>query len=268
MGKFHLGSLLAAGAILAVGFSTQANAEGKHGMYANGEIRSGYTYLTPQSKAIQNDDFQNPGMIWVDDGATLYEAVDGKAGKSCKACHGKAEVAMKGVATTYPKYDEDTKKIKNIEAQVNRCRTKHMQAKPWKYESGQLLAMTVFIRHQSRGMPMNVSVDGPAVPFFQKGEKFYKQRRGALDMACSNCHVDNAGKNARANLLSQGQTNGFPTYRLKWQKVGSTHRRFRGCNKQVRATPYKYASDEYMNLELYVAWRGRGLPVETPAVRN
>ncbi|MEM1198207.1 MAG: sulfur oxidation c-type cytochrome SoxA, partial [Pseudomonadota bacterium] len=72
----------------------------------------------------------------------------------------------------------------------------------------------------------------------------------------------------RANTLSQGQGNGFPTYRLKWQKPGSLHRRFRGCNKQVRAKPYKTGSDEYLALELYVMYRGQGLPVETPAVRN
>ena len=76
------------------------------------------------------------------------------------------------------------------------------------------------------------------------------------------------GGQLRANVLSQGQSNGFPTYRLKWQKVGSIHRRFRGCNKMVRAKPYAYGADEYVNLELYLAWRGRGLPVETPAVRN
>ncbi len=73
---------------------------------------------------------------------------------------------------------------------------------------------------------------------------------------------------ARANLLTQGQSNGFPTYRFKWSKLGSIHRRFRGCNKNVRATPYAYGSDEYVNLELYLAARGRGLLVETPAVRN
>ena len=143
-----------------------------------------------------------------------------------------------------------------------------MQAKPWKYESDQLLAMTVYVRHQSHGMPMNVSVDGDAIPFFKKGEAFFNQRRGLLDMSCKHCHEDNPGHLARANLLTQAQTNGFPTYRLKWQKVGSTHRRFRGCNKNIRAKPYGYASDEYTNLELYVAWRGRGLPVETPSVRN
>jgi sulfur-oxidizing protein SoxA len=73
---------------------------------------------------------------------------------------------------------------------------------------------------------------------------------------------------ANGAVLSQGQSNGFPTYRLKWQKLGSLHRRFRGCNKQVRAKPYGYGSDEYVNLELFVASRGNGLPVETPAIRN
>ena len=36
----------------------------------------------------------------------------------------------------------------------------------------------------------------------------------------------------------------------------------------IVSTPYKYGSPEYVNLELYLAWKGRGLPVETPAVRN
>ena len=267
MNKIHLGVLLAVGAVIVSGFSDTALAA-NDSEYRSGDRRSGYTYLTPHTKAIQNDDFQNPGAIWVDEGEKLWDTVDGKAGKSCGSCHNDAATSMKGVATVYPKYDAKIKKIKNIEGQINTCRTERMQAKAWKYESSQLLAMTVYVRHQSRGMAMNVSIDGDAVPFFKKGEAFFNQRRGLLDMSCSNCHVDNAGNMARANLLTQAQTNGFPTYRLKWQKVGSTHRRFRGCNKNVRAKPYGYASDEYTNLELYVAWRGRGLPVETPAVRN
>ncbi|MEQ9361271.1 MAG: sulfur oxidation c-type cytochrome SoxA, partial [Rhodospirillales bacterium] len=103
---------------------------------------------------------------------------------------------------------------------------------------------------------------------FKKGEEFYNQRRGQLDMACKHCHEDFPGAQLRANVLSEGQGNGFPVYRLKWNGVGSLHRRFRGCNKQVRSSAYGYGSDEYLALELYVMWRGRGLPVETPAVRN
>ena len=87
-------------------------------------------------------------------------------------------------------------------------------------------------------------------------------------MSCAHCHEDNQGNNVRADLLSQGQSNGFPTYRMKWQGLGSLHRRFRGCNKNIRSTSLAYGADEYVNLELYLAWRGQGLPVEGPSVRN
>ncbi len=87
-------------------------------------------------------------------------------------------------------------------------------------------------------------------------------------MSCAHCHETSYGVALRADMLSQGQSNGFPTYRLKWQGIGSLHRRFRGCNRQVRSDPYGYGSDEYVNLEFYLAWRGMNLPVETPAVRQ
>ena len=258
-------------AALAVAFSAFAvtgfAGEDKFGKYQVGELRTGYTYSTPETRAMQDDDFDNPAFLWVDEGEALWNKKEGKAGKSCASCHDNASASMRGVGARYPVYNKKLGKMQNLEQRINRERTEKMQAKPFKYESKQLLGLTMFVRNQSKDMPMSVSIDGPAIPFFDKGKKFYFQRRGQLDMACANCHVDNPGNMIRANRLSQGQSNGFPLYRLKWQKPGSLHRRFRGCNKQVRAKPYGYGSDEYVNLELYLAWRGRGLPVETPAVR-
>jgi len=261
--------VVATALIIAATFATKATADQSiaSNKYTVDDRRSGYTFATKETNAIQNDDMQNPAIFRVDDGEALFKKKDGKANTACITCHGKG-FDMKGVATRYPVYDENLGKMKNIEQQINKCRVDYQQAKPWKYESNELLAMTIYVRHQSRGMPMNVSIDGKTVPFFKKGKAFYYKRLGALDMACKHCHEDNPGKRARANLLSQGQINGFPTYRFKWQKVGSTHRRFRGCNKNIRAKPQKYGSDDYVNLELYISWRGRGLPVETPAVRN
>jgi len=230
--------------------------------------KSGYLYSNPETQAMEDDDFMNPGMLWVERGQKLWAKAEGEAGKSCKSCHGEPE-KMRGVYPTYPKYDAKTKKLINIEQRINRCRTEQMKAKPWKWESDELLSMTTLIGYVSRGLPVNVKVDGPAKPFFEKGKAFYYQRRGQLDMACKHCHVDNAGNYIRADLLSEGRAGGsFPTYRLKWQKIGSLHRRFKGCNKQVRAKPYKPGSDEYVNLELFVKWRSNGLPVEVPAVRR
>ncbi|MEM7685796.1 MAG: sulfur oxidation c-type cytochrome SoxA, partial [Pseudomonadota bacterium] len=110
--------------------------------------------------------------------------------------------------------------------------------------------------------------DGPMADWIKKGEELYYTRVGQLDMACSQCHEDNYGNMIRADHLSQGNINGFPTYRFKWQGLGSLHRRFSGCMKNIRATPYKRGSDEFVALEAYLASRGAGLGIETPAVRN
>ncbi len=255
--------VLAAGAVLVVGCSAAVISKDS----TKSEIRSGYSFSEPETQAMQDDDFENPAFLWLDYGAELWSTADGEADKSCEDCHGDAEESMKGVGAAYPKYYEPWSKLANLEQRINECRKNNMKAKPYKYESRELLGMTAFVKNQSRGMPVNVAVDGPAAPFFEKGKEFYFQRRGQLDMACSHCHVDNAGNMLRANLLTQGQSNGFPTYLLGWQGPGSIHRRFRGCDKKFRATPYAYGSDVYVNLELFIAWRGRGLPVETPSVR-
>lgn len=231
-------------------------------------IWSGYRWAKPGTRAMQDEDFDNPGMLWAEIGESEYSKVDGAAGKSCASCHNDAAASMKGVASSYPKYYEPTKKMINLEQRINECRTKLMKAKPYKWESKELLGMAIYVAKQSQGMPQNVSVDGKAAPFFEAGKKHYYKRRGQFDMSCAHCHEAHYGEKLRANILSQGHINGFPVYRLKWQKPGSTHRRFAGCNKQVRASAFKKGSDEYTNLELYVRWRGQGLPMETPAVRN
>lgn len=232
------------------------------------EIYSGYNMRDAKTQAMQDDDFENPAFLWVEQGKELWDKVDGEAGKSCASCHDKAEVSMKGVGTKYPVYREDLKNVQNLHGRVAECR-KLMKAKPWKYESDQMMGTVGYVKFQSRGMPVNVNAKSAgAKAHFEAGKKFYYQRRGQLDMACNHCHEDHQDKHIRSDFLSQGQSNGFPTYRLKWQKFGTLHRRFRGCNKNIRAKPYKQGAQEYLDLEYYLAWRSNGLPIETPAVRQ
>jgi sulfur-oxidizing protein SoxA len=239
----------------------------EEGLSPLSEQISGYVYRSPSTQAIQDDDFENPGFLWVESGEALWNKAEGEAGKSCASCHGDAAESMKGVGARYPQYDEGLGKLISLEQRINSHRAETQGVDPWKWESEPFLAMAIYVKHQSRGMPVNVTVDGPAAPFFQKGKEFFYQSRGQLDLSCNDCH-QNYGKHIRSDFLSQGQSNGFPTYRLKWQGVGSLHRRFRGCNKNIRAQPYGNGSDEYVNLELYVAWRGNGMAIETPSVRQ
>lgn len=232
------------------------------------ELISGYEFRTPETQALQADDFQNPSFLWLEQGEELWDTVEGSEGKACSTCHGDASDSMATTGAEFPKWNADLKKPLNLEQQINNCRTKNMGASEWKWESDELLGMTIYVRHQSRGVPVNIQTDGPMEAVMKLGEQVYYDRVGQLNMSCSNCHEDNYGNNIRSDMLSQGHTNGFPTYRLKWQKPGSVQRRFKGCMKSIRATPYEVGGEEFIALEAYVASRGVGLPVETPAVRQ
>lgn len=229
--------------------------------------KSGYDYLTPATKQLQDDDFANPGMLWVEEGETLWNTPAGTSGQSCASCHGDAATAMRTVATRYPVWSKSQGKVINLEQQINQCRGLQ-GAEPLAYESEPLLSLTAFVSHQAKGLPMSVAIDGPAAESFERGKAFFYQRRGQLDLSCANCHEDHAGDHLRADVISQGQVNGFPIYRALWQTMGSTNRMFAWCNEAVRAEPYAAGSQEYVDLELYLRWRGQGLPIETPAVRR
>lgn len=224
--------------------------------------QSGNVYAGADTQAMQADDFANPGMLWVDQGAALW--TEGEP--SCQSCHDDVD-SLEGVATRYPRVDSRGNLI-NLTQQIERCRTQHQGQSPEAYESATLLALTTLVTHQSKGLAYNVTVDGDAAPFFSAGRDYFYHRRGKMNLACHHCHEVNAGKQLRGETLSQGHGNGYPTYRLQWQTLGSLHRRLRFCNSAIHAQPYPYGAPQYVSLELYLAWRAAELPLESPAVRR
>jgi sulfur-oxidizing protein SoxA len=229
------------------------------------EIYSGWKYRSTETQAMQLDDFDNPSFVFVDQAIDEYSKVDGSEGKACVTCHENVE-DFAGLRPTLPRVEGS--ELVSMENLINNCRTERMGAEPWKWSGGKMTGMTALVGLQSRGLPMSVAIDGAAAPFWEKGKELYYTRVGQLDMACSNCHEDNYDTMIRADHLSQGQINGFPTYRLKNAKLNSIHARFKGCMKNIRAQPFKEGGDEFKALELYLASRSEGLAVETPSVRN
>ena len=138
---------------------------------------------------------------------------------------------------------------------------------PLAHESADMLAITAYLGRQSRGMPIAIAEDDRTKPFIEAGRKLFERREGQLNLACASCHDDNAGRKLAGVPLVQGHPTGYPLYRLEWQSVGSLQRRLRNCMIGMRAEPYAYGADEYVDLELFLMWRARGMPLETPAVR-
>jgi len=231
-------------------------------------LKSGSELASGELRAMQGDDFANPGMLWVAKGEQLWGEAPGGAAKPCSGCHGDARTTMKGVAARYPRVDPGAGRLVNIEGRINLCRTRHQGVEPLAYESDELLSLTAYVAHQSRGMPVSVTLDSQNRRNYERGREFYHQRRGQMNLACTHCHDRNWGRKLAAETISQGHGNAYPIYRLEWQTVGSLHRRFRSCLFGVRAEMLPLGSQELVDLELYLAWRGNGLGVETPGVRR
>jgi sulfur-oxidizing protein SoxA len=232
------------------------------------QVVSGWHYRGETTRAMQGDDFENPAMAFVDEGLAAWDTVEGTEGESCASCHGDIEESMKGVRASMPKINAENGELWSMEDYVNDCRTNRMGAEAWNWDKAPMKTMTAAIALQSRGMPVDVAIDGAAAPYWEQGKEMYYTRTGLLQLSCANCHEENNGNYIRADHLSQGQINGFPVFRLKQSNLVSMHNRFFGCIRDTRAESYAKGGPEFHALELYVASRGNGLSVEAPAVRN
>ena len=226
------------------------------------ERRSGYEFMAPETRAMQDDEATSPALFWLMDGETLWNRADGT---SCAGCHGDARSSMKGVATRYPRVQGG--KLANLEQRINACRVERQKAAPFPYESKELLALTAYVGRQSRGLPIAIAADDATKRHIDAGRARFERRQGQLNLACAQCHDDNWGKSLAGTPIPQAHATGYPLYRLEWQSVGSLERRLRNCMIGVRAEPYAYGAPEMVELELYLMWRARGMKLETPAVR-
>ncbi len=229
--------------------------------------RSGFDGMSASLQAMQRDDLQNPGMLWVADGEALWSQAGGGNGRSCASCHGDARQSMRGVATRYPDWDRVDRRPVDLAQRINHCRVRHQAALAWPHESKELLSLETFVAHQSRGQPLQPSTVPALAAARERGLALYTQRIGQLNLSCMQCHDALAGRKLAGSAIPQGHANGYPIYRLEWQAVGSVRRRIRNCMVGVRAEPFAPDSAEMVALELYLAQRSAGLAVETPAVR-
>ncbi len=175
-----------------------------------------------------------------------------------------------GTAQSYPRFDREKGQVVTLALAINNCRVANNE-KRLPYKQGEIAALLAYLAYTSRGKPFEIKIetDG-ALAAYQKGKTFYYARRGQLNMACAHCHVDNAGKVMRTDILSPGigHVTHFPVYRARWGSMGTLHRRFEDCNKKVRAKPFKAQGEEYRNLEYFMAYMSNGIGANGPGSRQ
>ena len=228
--------------------------------------RSGREDMSAQTRAMQDDDRQNPGLLWLQSGAALWRQGVGEAGRSCADCHGEP-TALRGAATRYPAWDTATRGPLTLGQRIQQCRVTRQRAAPLPVDGDDLLSLETLVAHGARGQVIQPDTDPRLAPWTERGRQRYFQRLGQLNLSCAQCHDDHAGQRLGGSLIPQGHPTGYPQYRLEWQTLGSLQRRLRACLTGVRAEPFAPGAIEWTELELYLKQRAAGMPLETPAVR-
>jgi len=208
-----------------------------------------------------------PYEPFIDEGQTMWETPFAN-GKTYQDCFPDGPA----MESQFPYWNKQQEMVITLPIAINQCREANGE-KPLKYKKGPISNILAYIAFESRGQTTNVAIpteDPKALAAYENGKKFYYTRRGQLNFSCAACHLQNAGMRIRADILSPalGHTTHWPVYRSKWGELGTLHRRFDGCNKQVRAKPFKAQGEEYRDLEYFLTYMSNGLPLNGPGARK
>lgn len=209
-----------------------------------------------------------PYEPFIDEGKAMFEKPFAN-GKGYKDCFPNGGI---GIADQYPRWDREQGQVVTLALAVNQCREANGE-KPLKYFKGAIASLLAYMNYTSRGNLTNVEVpadDPRALDAYNDGKEFYYSRRGQLNFSCAHCHMDGAGRLVRTDRLSPaiGHTTGWPVYRSKWGEMGTLHRRFKGCNENIRAAPRSAQGPEYRNLEYFLSHMSNGIAMNGPSARK
>jgi L-cysteine S-thiosulfotransferase len=176
------------------------------------------------------------------------------------------------IAARYPRWNRERGLVVTLPLALNDCRQTNGEA-PLKYVKGPMADLLAYIAYESRGQITQVEIpedDPRALVAYEQGKRFYFARRGQLNFSCAHCHFASSGARLRSEILSPalGHTTHWPVYRSDWGEMGTLHRRFAGCNEQVRAKAFAPQSEEYRHLEYFLTYMNNGQELNGPGARK
>lgn len=230
--------------------------------YVNGALMVSSDALSQFDSIMEFPPFQAD----LDRGKALWETpfANGNTYAGCFADGGR------NVAGDYPRYDAAQGNVVTFEMALNACRTSNGEAEYQYGDRATMGMLTAHARSLSDGMRMNIKVEGKeALARYEQGRRFYYTRMGQLNFSCASCHLAQAGRILRTEVISPtiGQATHWPVFRAG-DNLNTLHLRMRRCMEQIRAAPLAAGSEEFNNLEYFLSYQSNGLPLRASVYRK
>ena len=202
---------------------------------AGSDRRSGYADHEPETRAMQDDDTANPGMLWVLEGEALWSAEGRGRQPLMRRLPRRRGAQHEGAWRRAIRRSTPARP-----AHRSRTADQHL---PRRAAAGAAVALREPGSARADGLrgapvarlPIARQATQRLAPFIDAGRDFFDRRQGQLNLSCAQCHDDNWGKRLAGNVVPQGHPTGYPLYRLEWQSLGSLQRRLRNCISGMRA---------------------------------
>jgi len=174
------------------------------------------------------------------------------------------------VVGNYPYYDETRAVVVTFENALNACLRRNAEPEMAYGKRVPMGVLVAYARTLSDGMRIDVKVDSPgALVRYQSGRDLFYRRIGQLNASCAGCHVYNAGKIMRMEIISPvlGHATHWPIFR-GGEELMTFQGRFKRCMEQMRAVPFGFNSEEWNDLEFYLTALSDGLPLKSSVFRK
>jgi sulfur-oxidizing protein SoxA len=229
----------------------------------------------PRTRDVVRPDYGDPLDVTANPGLALTETLAlplwskaGPKGQSCANCHGaigKPDAqrtlgvikSMEGVATRYPKWSAQHRRMMSIEdfLAVHAPETTGLGL-PTQSEAN--MAMSILVKMQSYNMPYAIDLKNPNVQAaIKRGEELFNRPVGQRGQACAQCHTERGGgrKFLGGRFLADVDKDpmvNHPYWRTAWQQLIDIRMRMQWCMTPLRANMLPGDAPEYADLETFL----------------
>ena len=235
--------------------------------------RNPFTRRRPTGFGDNLDPTNNPGVVLAEDAEKLWNE-RGPSGKACADCHaGGVDVAMKGVATRYPRFVKTYGRVMSVEDLLT-VHGPEKTGRAFPMESDANVHLSVRIKMASNGQAVDVDLASPeARAALARGQATFSRRVGQRNHSCADCHTPDrgAGKFLGGRWLvdsSEGMTRHFPTWRTSQNQMWDLRKRMQWCMVPLGMNMLAADAIEYAELELYLTSFDQGKPLSVPGIRH
>ncbi|NPB08625.1 MAG: sulfur oxidation c-type cytochrome SoxA [Aquificae bacterium] len=227
--------------------------------------------------------------VVIERGREYFHSLRGTTGYTCASCHGVNGEFLRGVYARMPRYYTDLGKVADADLRIKACLQKYVGL-PENLEGKEgrryVVPLVGFVASLSDGEYVSVELKyEEEKKLYELGRRLWNRRSGALDLSCSACHEQLAGKRFGEKRLSflkqENRPARWPVYSLSRDELLTLEDMLRECYERmllydpekggfsptrnwIRRPPYYI--EELIALQLYLMYSVRGVRLNVPGV--